>query len=156
MKPAHTDQVRLVSVDLGLRCGLAFFDEQGQLIRARGTHFPTRSALKEALFGIYRREFPEVTHLICEGDQTLAKYWRALIRREIQFACVSAESWRPHFLTPHECQRGSLAKTRAKVLAAHLIESSIWRPKVALNDDVAEAILLGIWAHQILWPPAPL
>ena len=140
----------LLAVDLGMKAGLAWFDAEGHLLRARATHFPDRAALKKALPRIWR-EIPGLTHVVLEGGGSLAEIWQKCAERfKLDARVVSAEDWRQGTLTPSQRKNGQTAKAAACELALQIARRDGCPPCRQYLDDAAEAILLGKWHYQKL------
>ncbi|MCB9592574.1 MAG: hypothetical protein H6719_07570 [Sandaracinaceae bacterium] len=143
----------LLAVDLGLKTGLAVFDEGGRLVRYRSQNYGTVTRLKRAAWG----ELADVEALVAvavEGDAALARVWgKAAEKRGARVFAIQAHTWRPELLEERERRTGALAKAAADTLARAIIErSGLPRPK-ALRHDAAEAICIGLWAcRQLGWP----
>ena len=136
----------LLSVDLGLKTGLALYSDSGRLIWYRSQNYSSVKRLKSAVYGIFK-ETPGISRLVIEGGGNLADIWiREADRRAIQVTQISAETWRREFLYPREQRSGSQAKQNAGTLARKIIEWSGARRPTSLRHDAAEAILAGLWA----------
>ncbi|WP_027362363.1 hypothetical protein [Desulfospira joergensenii] len=135
----------LLSVDLGLKTGLALYGRDGRLIWYRSQNYSSIKRLKAAVFGIFK-ETPDISRLVIEGGGTLADIWiREARRRNIALVRISAETWRAKFLYPRQQRTGVLAKKNAGALARSVIEWSGARRPASLRHDAAEAILVGLW-----------
>lgn len=149
----------LLAVDVGLRCGLACFAQDGRLIWYRSQHIGNRTRLRKAAMGLLT-DRPQVTHLLLEGGGELAQIWQTqAVRRGILAQIVSAEVWRADLLYPREQRDGVQAKAHADALARQVIVWSGAPRPTSLRHDAAEAILVGLWGvWQLGWltelPPA--
>ena len=149
----------LLAVDLGLRCGLARYDDTGRLVSYRSTNFGSVSRLRSAVWTILRDAGPP-EHLILEGDRTLARHWRRAAERQgCQVHEVSPETWRQALLLARQQRSGADAKEAADELARQVIDWSGAPRPTRLRHDAAEAILIGLWAVlEVGWldelPPA--
>ncbi len=145
---------RLLAVDAGLRCGLAWYGADGRLQRYRSTHFPRRRDLHAVA---WRLLGDGVTHLVIEGGGGPADPWlKAAARRDLRVRQIGAEAWRAALLLDREQRSGSRAKAAADPLARAIIEWSGAPRPTTLRHDVAEAILVGLWGVLDLgWLPAP-
>ena len=141
---------KLIAIDLGLKSGLAVYDQQG-LISYRATRFPSAKAIKRAAWPVLY-EIDSLTHVFVEGDKDLASHWRrAAEKLSLSFQSVRPEQWREGVLLPRQRRAGSVAKRAALGRAHELIRESVApAPKVPLTSDVAEAILIGYWATRYL------
>lgn len=142
----------LLAVDLGLRCGMALFNDEGRLLSCRSLSLQNRSALKRAVFQLIPTT---VTHLWCEGDAQLAQPWMKVVqKRGGQCHVVSAETWRPHLLSSKEQADKRTAKDAARRHARALLTEDGVIGVTTQSDDVAEAILLGRYAvAELGWRP---
>lgn len=135
----------LLAVDIGMKLGLAWFSEDGHLLRARSTRFPNRATLKRALPAIWT-EMPEVTHVVLEGGGDLAEIWRkSAWKHGLSTETITAEEWRQEVLTPSQMRSGKQAKAIAEELALKIARKSEIPPKTELGNDTSEAILFGFW-----------
>lgn len=144
----------LLAVDLGLRTGLAWYNENGRLLRCRSAHFADRGMLRRALPALWH-EVPDVTRVVLEGGGDLADAWRhSAERRGIAVMVVSAEQWRQDLLYKRERRSGAQAKDHAADLAARVMDWSGMSRVGPLRHDAAEAVLCGLWAARELgWLP---
>ena len=136
---------KLLAVDLGMRAGLAWFDQAGRLIRARSTHFPDRAALKRALPGIWR-EVTGVSRVVLEGGGALAEIWlKSAAKQGLMVDQICAEQWRREVFTPSQNRNAHSAKNAACALAVEIARQDGCPPCQEFLDDVAEAIVFGRW-----------
>lgn len=91
------------------------------------------------------RTFPPIEVVVAEGDARLAKVWFGC-RKGWETEVVSAEAWRQDLFTSRQRRSGSIAKSETLEWAARLIQTDGCGRSEGLNDDTAEAILLGYWA----------
>lgn len=144
----------LLAIDLGLRCGLAVYTQDGLLRSYQSQHFGTRDQLKRGVYGVMRG-VEGLSFLMLEGDRNLATFWTKLADKwEIPSEVIGAEVWREQLLLPRERQSGQLAKARAGELARQVIALSGLPAPTSLRHDAAEAILIGL--HAVLelgWLP---
>lgn len=139
---------RLLAVDLGLRCGLACYTQQGQLAWYRSTHFPSPRALRQAVYKLLRHN--GISHLVLEGGGQLVCPWqKAAWQLDIALTCLDAGQWRQQLLRPQMQTSQQQAKSAAQKLALQVIP---WAqgpaPRTTLRHDSAEAILVGLY---MLW-----
>lgn len=135
----------LLSVDLGLRTGLALYGRDGRLIWYRSQNYASIKRLKSAVYGIFN-ETPNISILVIEGGGSLAEIWiKEAKRRNIALHQISAETWRNTFLYKREQRSGKQAKKNAGILAKNVIEWSGTKRPTSLRHDAAEAILAGLW-----------
>jgi hypothetical protein len=143
----------LLAVDLGLRMGLAVFDDRGQLAWYRSTNLGTRARLKKAVPSILAEAMnPSV--VVVEGGGPLFPPWeRAVEVIGARLIRIEAGTWRRDMLLARHQRSGREAKSNALDLARYIIErTGASKPTGALKDDVAEAILVGAWGvRQLGW-----
>jgi hypothetical protein len=145
--------VRLLAVDLGLRCGWATFDGEGRLLAYGSRHFGTRTALRKAIPRILG-EHPRLELLVVEGGGDLFVPWEKEARRRgIGVKQVMGEEWRHRILLPRQQASGRDAKAAADLVAREVIERSGAKRPTSLRHDAAEAILVGTWAAISLRSP---
>jgi len=146
MTPDETGDVRLLAIDLGLRCGWAAFAEAGRLLAYGSRHFGNRAALRKAIPRILD-EFPNLTRLVVEGGGDLFVPWeKEAGRRGVAVRQVMGEEWRRTMLLPVQRRTGTDAKAAADGLARDVIDRSGAKRPTSLRHDAAEAILVGAWA----------
>ena len=144
MKPEDSNAI-VLAIDVGMKAGLAWFDADGELIRARSTRFANRTVLKKALPSIWT-ELPGVTQLVLEGQGEIADIFRKSAERaSIPVQQFSAEDWRKDMLLPRQRRSGKQAKAHAEAIALQIARECGKPPKCAYDDDAAEAILFGLW-----------
>jgi hypothetical protein len=148
MTPHATKEVRLLAIDLGLRCGWAAFDGTGRLLGYGSRHYGNRSALRKAIPQILGA-YPQLARLVVEGGGELYIPWvKEAARRGIAVRQVASEEWRKALLKPKERTSGADAKAAADGLARDVIERSGAKRPTSLRHDAAEAILVGVWASR--------
>lgn len=134
----------LLSVDIGLKTGLALYDREG-LIWYRSQNYSSIKRLKSAVYGIFN-ETPDISKLVLEGGGDLAEIWiKEATRRKIEIIQISAETWRNEFLYNREQRTGKQAKKNAGIVAEKVIRWSGTKRPTSLRHDAAEAILVGLW-----------
>jgi hypothetical protein len=86
----------------------------------------------------------------------MGEWWaKAAERFGARTLFVSAEQWRPRLLLPREQHNGVEAKHFADRLSRRVIAWSGAKAPTSLNDDAAEAILIGLWGVlEVGWLPA--
>ncbi len=145
--PTAEARAVLLAIDLGLRCGFAAFDEDGDLVGYHSTHFPRPSMLRATAWKVLMR-WPNLRRIVVEGDPSYAALWQKLAdKRGIAFSIVRPETWRARMLKPRQCVSGQAAKQAARNLSRRIIAASTApRPKGPMTTDVCEAIVIGAWA----------
>lgn len=135
----------LLAVDLGLRTAWALYDRQGRLVRFESRHFGTRTRFRSGVPSVIRTLPQEIEAIVAEGDARLARIWFAC-RAGWDTEVVYAEKWRADIFWQRQRRSGPEAKEAALELAARVIKEDGRGWATSLNDDTAEAILLGRWA----------
>ena len=134
----------LLAVDLGLRTAWALYDSEGLLQRFESRRFQNRSQLKCGVPAVLRT-LPDVDVIVAEGDAKLAKVWFAC-REGWETELIHAERWRRDLFDPRDHRSGSEAKASAIRFAEKIICADQAGFAKRLNDDTAEAVLVGYWA----------
>lgn len=135
----------LLAVDLGVKTGLALYNQDGQLLWYRSHNFGTAERLRRGARQVLGT-LPQLAWLVLEGGGPLAEIWRREAQhRQLPVRQISAETWRRQFLYAREQRSGVQAKEHAISLARRMITWSGARRPTALRDDAAEAILIGLW-----------
>lgn len=139
---------RLLAVDLGLRLGWALYVD-GKLDSYGSAHFRSMANLRSAVWGMLTDAGPPDV-VVAEGDRRIGEIWRkAAEKRGAEFVLTSAEEWREALLYERERRGSTVAKESAIERAVEQIEEDdAPRPTGPLNDNAAEAILVGLWATE--------
>lgn len=136
----------LLAVDLGLKCGFAYFSEQGRLQRYGSTNFGNRARFKRGAYRFVADGREELEQIVVEGDANLGAVFEKLARkRELGFTSVAPRTWRRCLLLARQQRSGSDAKEAADEIAREIIEWSGLPGPTSLRHDAAEAILIGLW-----------
>lgn len=146
----------LLAVDLGLRAGLAWYGDDGRLVAYRSTHFASMTTLKRGILRVLDERGPPAV-VVVEGDRHMAELWaKAAAKRGARALVVRPETWRARVLLPRDTRNGADAKEAALAAARAVIEWSGAPRPTSLNDDVAEAILMGLWGVlEVGWLASP-
>lgn len=146
----------LLSVDLGVKTGLAMYSSQGRLIWYRSQNFGNKVRLKKGIPGILNPD-DGIDYVVIEGGGPLRKIWDAhLDRKNIEVMHIMAEDWRSDLLFEREQRSGKKAKEKALQYAERVIEKCSDKKIIPLNVNAAEAILIGLWAMKKLgWIERP-
>ncbi len=135
----------LLGIDLGIKTGLALYQDNGSLVWYRSQNFGNRTRLKKAVYQIFN-QIPNLSILVVEGGGELATIWqREALRRHLELYLISADQWRQLILLPREQRCGVQAKKKAIDAAIKVIIWSEIRRPTSLRHDAAEAILIGLW-----------
>jgi hypothetical protein len=141
--------IRLLAIDLGLRCGWAAFAAEGRLVAYGSRHFANRTTLRKAIPQILHG-YPDLALLVIEGGGDLFIPWeKEAARRGVAVKQVMGEDWRKTLLLPYQRRSGADAKAAADGLARDVIERSGAKRPTSLRHDAAEAILVGAWASAL-------
>jgi hypothetical protein len=140
----------LLSVDLGIRTGLAMFRSDGKLCWFRSQNFGSAARLRRAVPWLLNQE-DDLAYVIIEGGGPLLKIWDAeLNKRNLEVIKIMADDWRTELLYFREQQNRSDAKANAIVYAGRVIEKISDRRATSLDDNSAEAILIGLYGMERL------
>lgn len=143
---AGPPRAALLAVDLGLRCGLAYYDRDAVLLRHASRHFGGRDALRRGAVALLSEQ-PALEWLVVEGDARLARAWqRPAAARGIALLHVEPATWRRALLLERQQARGRDLKREAQRAAAKVVAASKAVSGTAPRHDAAEAILIGLWA----------
>jgi hypothetical protein len=154
MTPEARGAVRLLAIDLGLRCGWATFATGGRLLAYGSRHFGSRATLRKAIPHLLD-DYPALALLVIEGGGALLVPWeKEASRRGLAVRQVMGEEWRKSVLLPYQRRSGKDAKAAAGVVARELIEKSGAKRPTSLRHDAAEAILVGAWAARAAVSPS--
>ncbi len=135
----------LLAVDLGLKTGLAVYDDAGALVRYRSQNYGSFARLKRGAYGELS-EIGELAAVVLEGDALLARAWTKVAeRRGARTFVIQAHTWRRRLLLDREQRSGVDAKAAAGEVARRIIEASDAPRPTSLKHDAAEAILIGWW-----------
>jgi len=136
----------LLAVDLGVKTGLALYRSDGKLAWFRSQNFGNASRLRKAVPAILGSD-DDINYLVVEGGGSLLKIWEnEALRRNIGVIRTMADEWRPDILLPREQRKRLSSKSNAIAYAHKIIGNLADHRATSLNDDAAEAILIGFWA----------
>ncbi|MBU1219765.1 hypothetical protein KKF34_05725 [Myxococcota bacterium] len=137
----------LLAVDLGLKTGLALFDNRGTLLWYRSHNVGSRANLKRAVHTILR-QLTSLKYIYVEGDRALGEIWKkegTKVGATLTF--VSPETWREVFMYERQMEDSKTAKETAVKMATRAVALlSPNKSPIPLRHDTAEAILLGVYA----------
>lgn len=104
------------------------------------------TVLKAAIPRVLDEAAPLAT-LVVEGDRHLADLWAKLAtKRGALVHRVAPEQWRKAVLLPRQQRSGRDAKSASHEIAREAIDAGeAPKPKTPLNDDVSEAICIGLF-----------
>jgi len=136
----------LLSVDLGVKTGIALYGHDGRLCWYRSKNYGSSTRLKRDIHNLLDG-IPDLLFLILEGGGTLVTPWkREAEKRNVPVKLVQAEQWRKIFLHPRQQMTGLKAKHSADGIARRIITWSGLPGPTSLKHDAAEAVLIGMWA----------
>lgn len=132
------------------------FSSDGRLLWYRSQNFGNKVRLKKAIPWILNIE-EDIQYLVIEGGGPIRKIWDAqLEKRNIEVMHIMAEDWRKEILLEREQRKGKLAKEKAILYAGKIIQKLSDKKSGTLNDNTAEAILIGFWGSTKLgWIKKP-
>ena len=111
----------LLSVDVGVRTGMAVFGRDGRLLRHLSRNFGSAARLRRAI-PVMLAEVQGLSVLVLEGGGPLADAWaKEAERRGVRVLRTVAERWRERLLVPRLRRSGSDAKRNAEALARRVI-----------------------------------
>lgn len=140
----------LLSVDLGIRTGLALFGSDRKLYWFRSQNFGSSARLRRAIPWLLNQE-DDLAYVIIEGGGPLLKIWDSeLKKRNLEVIKIMADHWRSELLYFREQQNRTDAKASAIVYAAKVIEKLSDHRATSLDDNAAEAILIGLYGMKRL------
>ncbi len=140
----------LLAVDLGVKTGLAMYSSDGRLLWFRSQNFGNAARLRRAIPWLLDQE-EELTHVVIEGGGPLLKIWDGFLqRRNIEVIKTMADRWRSELLLGREQRKARDAKQHALIYARMVIGKLSDHKATSLNNDAAEAILIGLWAAKKL------
>ena len=135
----------LLSIDLGVKTGFAMYGSDGKLLWYRSQNFGNAARLRKAVPKILSED-EELRYIVIEGGGPLLKIWaQAAERKNIEVIKTMADEWRQDILLAREQRKGTDAKHNALIYARQVIEKLAPHRATSLNDDAAEAILVGLW-----------
>jgi len=135
----------LLAVDLGVKTGFALYGSDSRLLWFRSQNFGNVARLRKAIPGLLSHD-DELRFLVIEGGGPLLKIWtREAIRKNIDIINIMAQTWRRDIMLQREQKRSKATKINAVAYARRVIDSLAVNRATSLNDDAAEAILIGLW-----------
>jgi len=140
----------LLAVDLGIRTGLAMFGSDSKLYWFRSQNFGSAARLRRAIPWLLSQE-EDLSCIIIEGGGPLLKIWdNELNKKHVEVLKIMAEHWRTELFYQREQQNGREAKANALIYAAKVIEKISVHRATSLDNNSAEAILIGLYGMQKL------
>jgi hypothetical protein len=144
----------LLSVDVGVKTGLALYSDQVRLLWYRSHNYGNKQRLKQDAANLIN-DLPGLSCLVIEGGGEIGALWiKEAARRHIPVIQTYAEEWRNDLFDLRDRRHGWSAKQHAVALAGEIIDRYGDKKVTSLNDDCAEAILIGYWALlRLKWLP---
>ncbi len=135
----------LLAIDLGVKTGLALFNNSGKLIRYNSHNYGNIRRLKKHLPEIFH-SLPGLSILVIEGGGPIAELWKSMaVRHDLTTVQVFAEEWRKELFYDRQIRSGEMAKQNAIDMARKVVIWSGIKKATAMRHDTAEAILVGLW-----------
>lgn len=129
---ASTSSV-LLSVDLGLRSGFAFYNSTGSLLSFEYHRFDTLPKLEASVLTQLNiaSKVHDITHFALEGDNVYRSIWTSAInqyaaerKKEAEIINVKPSEWRARILTNSERKSGKDAKCAARQICRQIMYRS--------------------------------
>jgi len=134
----------LLSIDLGVKTGMAMYSSDGRLLWFRSRNYGNKSRLKKAIPNLLSED--DLRYLVIEGGGPLLKMWlQEAERKNIEVFATMADDWRKDLLLSREQRSGKDAKHNAMAHAYQVIDHLADNRATSLTNDAAEAILIGLW-----------
>ena len=157
----------LLSIDLGLKSGIALFSSDGCLLRYEQFLFNKDTLEADAKKIIQEWETVEgedsendegkptrITHIAIEGGDTIILDSWTKASPDLSILRVSPEEWRSEMLMDKEKSSGSDSKAAARLIARQLVSDigSMEEHQGKFPTDVAEAVAMGSYvASKLGW-----
>ena len=123
----------LLSVDLGLRSGFAFYSSKGILLSFSYYRFESTSTLKDSVLKVLIElsVLYDITHFVLEGDAVYGAIWSTAIqeysierKRASKTMHVSPAEWRERMLLKNERKSGKDSKFAAREISRQIMWKS--------------------------------
>lgn len=123
----------LLSVDLGLRSGFAFYNSTGSLLSFEYHRFDTLPKLEASVLTQIEiaSKVYDITHFALEGDNVYRSIWTSAInqyaavrKKEAEIINVTPSEWRARVLTECERKSGKDAKCAARQICRQIMYRS--------------------------------
>lgn len=138
----------LLSVDLGVKTGLALYTSEPRLIWYRSKNYGNKNRLKADIRNILTNH-QNLSYIIIEGGGDLAKLWKnEAMKRNIEVIQIHAAEWRKEVFHQNQMKNGPKAKQSAISLAKKVIMETNGPKPTSMVHDAAEAILIGYWGMK--------
>jgi hypothetical protein len=140
----------LLAVDLGIKTGLAMYGSDRKLYWFRSRNFGSAARLRRAIPWLLNQQ-EDLAYVIIEGGGPLLKIWNAeLEKRNLDVIRIMADHWRNELLYVREQKNRTDAKAHAIYYAARVIEKMADHKPTSLDNNAAEAVLIGLYGMQKL------
>ena len=156
----------LLAVDLGLKSGVALFNQKGKLIRYEQFTFERESMVDRIRTLIHQWESEvndavgdenngspwKVTHIAIEGgDVSIFNAWSS-VAQDLSVLRVSPEEWRSELLLSKEKSSGADCKAAARLIARQVVADYgiMENHSGKFKTDVAEAVVMGLYVSRKL------
>lgn len=123
----------LLSVDLGLRSGFAFYNSSGSLLSFAYHRFESLPKLEASVLTQLEiaSKIHDITHFALEGDNVYRSIWTSAInqyaadrKKEVDVIYVQPSEWRERILTQTERKCGKDAKCAARQICRQIMYRS--------------------------------
>ena len=123
----------LLSVDLGLRSGFAFYSSKGILLSFSYYRFESMSTLKDSVLKVLVElsVLYDITHFVLEGDAVYGAIWSTAIqeysierKKAVKIMHVSPAEWRERMLLKNERKSGKDSKYAAREISRQIMWKS--------------------------------
>lgn len=142
----------LLSVDAGIRTGLALYNCSGVLKWYRSHNLGSMVSLRKVAYSLLK-SIDGLEYIVVEGGGPITNVWiNAAQKLKIATIRTDAGEWRKELLYLKEHPNSQKAKESAIKLSRQIIHSSDAPAYNAPKHDAAEAILIGKWGcKKVNW-----
>lgn len=142
----------LLSVDAGIRTGLALYNSSGELKWYRSHNLGSIASLRKVAYSMLK-SIDGLEYIVVEGGGSITNVWiNAAQKLKITTIRTDAGEWRKELLYLKEHPNSQKAKESAIKLSRQIIDSSESPAYNTPTHDAAEAILIGKWGcKKVNW-----
>ncbi|KAF0202830.1 MAG: hypothetical protein FD170_1679 [Bacteroidetes bacterium] len=142
----------LLSVDAGIRTGLALYNSSGELKWYRSHNLGSIASLRKVAYSMLK-SIDGLEYIVVEGGGSITNVWiNAAQKLKITTIKTDAGEWRKELLYLKEHPNSQKAKESAIKLSRQIIDSSEAPAYNTPTHDAAEAILIGKWGcKKVKW-----
>jgi hypothetical protein len=142
----------LLSVDAGIRTGLALYNGSGKLEWYRSHNLGSMASLRKVAYSLLR-SIDELEYIVVEGGGPITNVWLNTARKlNISVIRTDAGEWRKELMYMKEYPNSQKAKDSAIKLSQQIIDASDAPAFNTPTHDAAEAILIGKWGcKKVNW-----